>query len=81
VKWWQNTLDRQEQLLQEIRSNQSILPQAREAVRMLEIRLQHADDCAAIYHTTIDRKSSDLTVREAEAVGDCRTARLYPPEK
>jgi hypothetical protein len=48
---------------------------------MLEIRLQHADDCAAIYHTTIDRKSSDLTVREAEAVGDCRTARLYPPEK
>ena len=35
--------------------------------------------CAAVYEATIDKKMSDLTVREEEQVRACRTLGLYPP--
>jgi hypothetical protein len=33
-----------------------------------------------IYHTTIDKKRRDLTVREEEQVKICQSLHLYPPQ-
>jgi hypothetical protein len=50
-------------------------------VPLLEQQLQHVDECVAVYHRTIDKKNSDLTVRETEAVNGCKALQLYPPSK
>jgi hypothetical protein len=49
--------------------------------RLLEFRLKHADDCVAVYQTTIDKKLSDVTNRESDQIKTCKSANLYPPEK
>jgi len=36
--------------------------------------------CAAIYKNTVDKKISDLTVREEQQVRACQTLGLYPPQ-
>jgi hypothetical protein len=41
-------------------------------------RLEHVDACTALYHRTIDKKTSDLTVRETTLVKDCTAMDLYP---
>ena len=48
---------------------------------ILKLRMEYADQCLAIYTTTIDKKASDLTTRETEQLQACRSANLYPPPK
>jgi hypothetical protein len=50
--------------------------------RMLtaKYRLEHVDECLASFHKTIDKKKSDLTVRESDSVKLCQDLELYPPE-
>jgi hypothetical protein len=50
-------------------------------LKTLKFRLDHADDCAAIYRKTIDEKAADITTREAEQIKVCKDADLYPPGK
>jgi hypothetical protein len=40
--------------------------------------LNHVDDCTKTYHQTIDKKTSDLTIRETTAVKTCQALDLYP---
>jgi hypothetical protein len=47
----------------------------------LKVRMDRADDCLVVYHTTIDKKVSDLTTREADQIMACKSADLYPPAK
>ncbi|MGA2723858.1 MAG: hypothetical protein ABSG79_15790 [Bryobacteraceae bacterium] len=47
----------------------------------LEIKLKHADECAAVYQKTIDEKASDVTTRETEQIKACQSIDLYPPAK
>ena len=47
----------------------------------LKFKLDHADDCAAIYRKTIDEKAADITTREAEQIKACQSVDLYPPRK
>lgn len=47
----------------------------------LRARLDHADECTAVYRKTIDQKTSDLTMRESEQIKACQSAGLYPPGK
>jgi hypothetical protein len=49
--------------------------------KALQFKLDHADDCAAIYQKTIDEKAADTTTRESEQIKACRSADLYPPRK
>jgi len=44
-------------------------------------RLTYADDCARLFHDTIDKKSSDLIVRETDSIAGCKSLDLYPPQK
>jgi hypothetical protein len=41
-------------------------------------QLAKVDECKKTYRTTIDKKTSDLTVREATAVKACQALDLYP---
>lgn len=43
-------------------------------------RLEYADDCMAVFRKTIDKKTSDLTVRENSQIKACMTMDLYPPD-
>lgn len=42
-------------------------------------RAKIRDACALIYSKTVDKKISDLTVRETQQVQACQTAGMYPP--
>ena len=46
-----------------------------------EKRLQHTDECLAVFHQTVDKKTVDLTVRENDAINGCKALDLYPPGK
>ena len=50
-------------------------------VDILQQRLEHADDCAALYRSTIDRAVSSLTVRQTKQVAECTALDEYPPER
>lgn len=41
-------------------------------------QLEHVDDCTALFHRTIDKKTSDLTVRETTQLKECTAMDLYP---
>jgi hypothetical protein len=41
-------------------------------------QLARVDECKKTYRTTIDKRTSDLTVRESTAVKACRALDLYP---
>jgi hypothetical protein len=41
-------------------------------------QLEHVDACTALFHRTIDKKTSDLTVRETALVKECTAMDLYP---
>ena len=60
--------------------NQKIEPIAADLALWKE-RLTHADDCSQVFHDTIDKKSSDLTVREADLIAGCKSLDLYPPHR
>jgi hypothetical protein len=47
----------------------------------LRNRLKQVDPCLAVYHATIDKKASDLTVRQSELITGCKGLGLYPPPK
>ena len=51
------------------------------AVAQLAMQLKHVDECVTVYHATIDRKQSDITVREGELVKACQGMNFYPPAK
>jgi hypothetical protein len=46
-----------------------------------KLRLHFVDICVSIYHKTIDKKASDVTIRESELVKECQSLDLYPPAK
>jgi hypothetical protein len=52
-----------------------------EASELLVTQLEHVDSCVTIYHKTIDKRASDLTVRESEQVKACQSLDLYPPNR
>jgi hypothetical protein len=41
-------------------------------------QLERVDACTALFHRTIDKKTSDLTVRETTQVKECTAMGLYP---
>lgn len=45
---------------------------------LINAQLPHVDECKKTYRTTIDKKTSDLTVRETTAVNACQALDLYP---
>jgi hypothetical protein len=45
---------------------------------LVNVQLAKVDECKKTYRTTIDKKTSDLTVREATAVKACQALALYP---
>jgi hypothetical protein len=51
----------------------------RQVFDLLLTQLTNADKCGTLYRQTIDKKTSDLTVRETQLIDACRTLRLYPP--
>jgi len=51
-----------------------------EVERKTEERRQLMLTCAAVYKQTIDRKRSDLTVRQEQQVAACIALGLYPPK-
>ena len=52
-----------------------------ESIELLQRQLEAVDKCVSLYRTTIDRKTSDLTVRQTELVNTCQLLDLYPPIK
>jgi hypothetical protein len=44
-------------------------------------RLQEADTCTAVYHSTINKKTGDLTVGETEKISACRELESCPPKR
>lgn len=58
-----------------------ILQKAESEIETLQARLEHADACAAVYRTTIDKRASDLTVRQADQVRMCKDLDQYPPPR
>lgn len=48
-------------------------------VRLLQLRMDTADGCALLYRNTIDKKTSDLTTREADLIKGCKSIENYPP--
>jgi hypothetical protein len=52
-----------------------------EKLKDLRTLLEHVDPCVTLYHATIDKKASDLTVRESELIAGCRGLDLYPPSR
>jgi hypothetical protein len=55
--------------------------QAQEVVNKRKLQLEHVDECVGIYGATVDKKMSDLTVRETEQVKACKSLDVYPPTK
>ena len=51
------------------------------ATSTAKMRLDHVDECLAVYNKTIDKKISDLTTRDVDSVAACKAAELYPPQK
>jgi hypothetical protein len=53
-----------------------------ETWRAIQVRgyaqLDHVDACTALYHRTIDKRASDLTVQETTTVKECQDLDLYP---
>lgn len=43
--------------------------------------IQSADLCFKVYNQTIDKRSGDLTTREADQITHCKSMGLYPPRK
>jgi len=53
--------------------------QADAGAKAAEDRRKLRASCAAVYQKTIDRKITDLTVREEQQVRACQALSLYPP--
>jgi ketopantoate reductase len=47
---------------------------------LIAAQLERVDECRKVYRSTIDKKMSDLTVRESTAVKACQALGLYPLE-
>lgn len=45
---------------------------------LIDSQLEHVDACTKTYRTTIDKKASELTVRETTSMKACQALRLYP---
>ena len=60
---------------------QSYLPGISQLLELLKNRLDHTDECVDTYRNTIDKKASDLTIRQADLVQSCKSVGLYPPQK
>jgi len=74
----QLTDERAQQLYEESKAELA-KEKAAEAVRAAKERRVRAN-CRAVYTSTIDKKTGDLTVRETELVKACQALGLYPPE-
>jgi hypothetical protein len=57
------------------------LPVDSVSLKLLKLKLEYADACAAVYQKTIDERAADITTRESELIKTCRSADLYPPHK
>jgi hypothetical protein len=47
---------------------------------LIKAQLEKVDECRKVYRSTIDKKTSDLTVRESTVVKACQALNLYPLE-
>lgn len=52
-----------------------------EELKHIRMLLGRVDPCVTLYRATIDKKTSDLTVRESELIAGCKGLDLYPPPK
>jgi hypothetical protein len=52
-----------------------------EIEELLNVQLEHVDECVIIFRRTIDKRTSLLTVRETEQVKACQSMQLYPIAK
>jgi hypothetical protein len=77
----QLNLSQQSALLRQAELLRKQLDVATPQLKVLQARLQHADECVQVFHETIDAKVSDLTIRQTELVKACQSMNLYPPEK
>jgi hypothetical protein len=52
-----------------------------DAFSVLLQRLQQAEPCMTTYRSTINKRTSDLTVGETETISACRELESYPPKR
>jgi len=63
----------------ETRKARYVMEKVGEALVQFKTRLDHVDDCLKVYLSTIDKKLSDQTQREAGQIKACQSDELYPP--
>ena len=69
------------ELQDEINHQVKLSGQLKTALEVAHLMYENADACTEIYHTTIDVKVSDLTVKQTELVKGCQSLDSYPPWK
>jgi hypothetical protein len=77
--WRRYTTEEQEGVIAKV---DRLKEQTKDAQTLVEVRatqVEHADECASVYRSTIDRKNADLTVRQTEHIASCKALDLYPP--
>jgi hypothetical protein len=63
----------------ETRKARYVMEKVGEALLQFKARFDHVDDCLKVYLSTIDKKLSDQTQREAGQIKACQSDDLYPP--
>jgi hypothetical protein len=66
-------------LVEELEARKDAKRSALEAAHVRLLRKRLAVACNSVYQNTIDKKVTDLTVREAEVVKKCQDVGMYPP--
>jgi hypothetical protein len=80
-KRWGSDPDKQLAMLAQARTLQNLQSRLDAEVHRAMSQMQYADDCAAVFRQTIDKKNGDLTTRETELIGSCKALDQYPPAK
>ena len=75
----QANINRQNQLASQADGLRAQLSAAYAAVQTLNLRMQNADTCSLVYHTTANQKVVDVTVGDQQKITACQTLSLYPP--
>ena len=52
-----------------------------EELAQRKLRVEHADECVAVFQATTGKKTSDVTIKDTEQVKACQSMNLYPPQK
>jgi len=68
-----------ERALQHLEFLQDLVGKSRVEADVAKTRLDYVDQCGVLYTKTIDKRPSDLSIRDSDRVQACRGLNLYPP--